>query len=226
MPPNRFDAMEAALASLAARGFRPAVVIDAGANVGAWTRTALSIFPDAQYHLIEPQPPLQAPLERLRRDHPNIHLYPVALTRTGSGPASMVGVGTTGARIAPVSEAATPGAVRVTTATLDSLLADRVTRASRALLKLDLEGSEIEALAGASALLASVEVVVTEVHFYDVERTGHPTFLETLRFLDAHRFQLTDIVALASRPRDGRLRMGDVAFARDDSPLVSDGSWE
>jgi hypothetical protein len=38
-------------------------------------------------------------------------------------------------------------------------------------------------------------------------------------------FALYDVLALASRPRDGRLRSGDVMFVRGNSPLLADVSW-
>ena len=37
-------------------GYRPGVVIDCGANTGQWARLASAVFPESEYHLIEPQP--------------------------------------------------------------------------------------------------------------------------------------------------------------------------
>jgi len=92
-----------------------------------------------------------------------------------------------------------PGAVECPATTLDGLLADRVVREDRALLKTDLEGHELTALQGARRLLDVVEVLLTE--------------------------ELYDFACLLQCPRDLRLCMGDVVFARRDSALLADGSW-
>ena len=96
--------------------------------------------------------------------------------------------------------------------TLDELLADRVSAEDRVLLKLDLEGHEVHALIGASYLLKAVEVVLTEVQFYDINNSGRPTFSDVLEFFRQRGFEIYDIACLSQRPM--RLRMGDVVFVR------------
>ena len=54
-PDNRFDTMRETLRGLAARGFAPDLVLDAGANVGGWAALANAVFPEAAFRLIEPQ---------------------------------------------------------------------------------------------------------------------------------------------------------------------------
>jgi hypothetical protein len=69
-PTNRFDGMQDALLLLRRSGYSPGVIIDAGANVGNWTRMAHSVFHDATIHLVEPQPACRGALDDLfvRRD--------------------------------------------------------------------------------------------------------------------------------------------------------------
>jgi hypothetical protein len=129
--------------------------------------------------------------------------------------------GNTGAFVFAASEGLTVDLVAPAT-TLDALLASRVSPADRTLLKLDIEGHELEALRGAAVLLESVEVIVIEVRFFDVNRSGRPLFAEVLAFLEARGFSLYDVDMLASRPRDLRLRIGDVIFVRRGSPLAED----
>ena len=105
LPPNRFDAMGVVLQRLRDVGFRPRVVIDAGANVGGWTMMARGIFADAEFHLIEPQPACHAALARLGG---RLLVYPVAVTRPGVTEVQMSGTGSTGAW---VLLAARPGSI-------------------------------------------------------------------------------------------------------------------
>ena len=112
--------------------------------------------------------------------------------------------------------------VQVAATTLDQLLAARVEPGDRALLKLDIEGHEIEALKGATDLLTRVEVVVSEVRFFDVNKGGRPVFADVLAFLDTQGFALFDFASLGGRPRDRRLWIGDAVFLRRGSPLAED----
>jgi FkbM family methyltransferase len=222
MPPNRFEATESVLDDLTRRRFDPRVIIDAGANVGDWTRLARAVFPRADCHMVEPQPECRAVLTDLARRDPRVHLHPFALTRPGVAQVRMTGAGTTGASI---SAEAGAGALVVAATSFDQLFGGLLTRAARPLVKLDIEGHELDALSGAALSLASIEVIITEVRFYDIGRSGHPVFLEVLKFLDARGFELFDFVSLGSRRRDGRLRVGDAVLVRSDSELVNDVAW-
>jgi FkbM family methyltransferase len=227
--PNRFDAMAASLRSLRAHGYIPRVVIDGGANVGAWTRLAAAVFPEAQFHLIEPQFGCQAELARLGQSR---RIHPVVITRPGvcSIPLASIrfdGLGTGAFAVKPGDKFGEEVHVADYPATtLDALFGDIVSEGDRTLMKLDLEGHEIDALEGASALLPRIEVIISEVSFFDVYAQGHRLFSDVLTYLAARGFVLYDLAALAGRRRDNRLKMGDAIFVRNGSPLLDDASWE
>lgn len=230
-PTNRYQAIDETLLLMRDRGYRPRVVIDGGANMGVWTTMARKVFPDAAYHLIEPQPACAAELRRLVERTPGLHLHSVALSRPGVEQVRMIGGGPdgggTGAWVAEPGETI-PGdkEYEVPAVTLDGLLESRVTQADRALLKMDMEGHEMTALQGGERLLGVVEVILSEVSFFDINHRGRPLFSDFLAFLRQRGFELYDFTALSGRPRDLRLRQGDVVFVRQDSPLLTDCSWE
>jgi FkbM family methyltransferase len=228
-PANRFEAMDDALGLLKGYGYDPRVIIDGGANVGTWTRMAHGLFPAAYIHMVEPQPACHEELELLRQAVPNVELHPVALAEPGVNRVRMIGGGEagggTGAWIARPDEH-TAGEIMAPAATLDDLFASRITVDDRALLKLDLEHSEIPALNGASALLKKIEVILTEVQFFAVNDNGREVFGDVLNYLEERGFELYDIACLSQRPSDFRLRMGDVVFVRRGSQLLADTGWE
>jgi FkbM family methyltransferase len=228
-PPNRFDAMDEVLGSLRAGGFRPRVVIDCGANQGTWTRLSAQHFPEARLHLVEAQPRC-API--LARDFPppRFQVHSVAVTAPGVASVRMfvADAGTTTGASVVRADAEAPSGEHVTevpASTLDALFGAAVSVADRALLKLDLEGHEIPALRGATALLPRVEVVVCEVAFYDIAGEGRPGFVDVLDFVRAAGFRLYDFAALGARRRDNRLRSGDAVFVRSDSAILDDVAW-
>lgn len=219
---NRFQAIEASLASLSARGFRPCTVIDGGANTGAFTRTALELFPDATVHAVEPQPGCLMALETLRAGGGGrIVVHPVALCapeddgkslQLATDPASI----STGAHIAQEG-------LSVPCRTLDSALASYIARMEHVLLKLDLQGYELHALRGAERTLRMTDVVLTEASFY--AQAYEPQISDLVGFLASHGFELYDVASIYARPRDDRPRQADLVFARTDSKPAEDTSW-
>jgi FkbM family methyltransferase len=226
---NRFQAMDETLLLLRGFGYAPKVIIDCGANMGTWTKMVDAIFPTADFHLIEPQAACAPVLEDLVRYKARMTFHHIAVTEPGLTHVRMIGGGKhsggTGAWVARPDEAG-PDEVKYPATTLDALLADRVVPGDRALLKLDLEGHEVYTLLGALRLLQAVEVILTEVQFYDINNSGRPVFADMVNFLRERGFELYDFACLSQRPRDMRLRMGDVIFVRRDSPLLTDRSWE
>jgi FkbM family methyltransferase len=228
-PGNRFEAMGDALGLLRSSGYLPRVVIDGGANVGQWSAIASTIFDEATFHLIEPQPACHA---RLRQTFtsPRFQLHPVALTRPGVSTVRLASLGGggvgTGAFVTTSNHESNVDIVERPAVTLDSLFAGSLGAPDRALLKLDLEGHEIEALDGAAAMIGSVEVLVIEVTFFDIYSKNHRLFDDVLRSVGALGFALYDFAALYPRARDQRLRMGDAIFVARGSPLLDDVSWD
>src|SRR5207244_342540 len=110
--------------------------------------------------------------------------------------------------------------------TLDELLDSRLAASDRLLLKLDVEGHELDVLAGSQRVLARVEVIISEVWFFDIEDAGNQTFVDYALALERLGFVFYDIAALGARRRDGRLTVGDAVFVRRGSALVADSRWE
>lgn len=136
-PENRFDAMEDSLRLLRDAGYGPRIVIDGGANVGRWTAMAARVFPDAQFHLIEPQPGCQPHLTNL--DVPRREIHPVVVTRPGVSSVRLASIGHegvgTGAFATPAAATFGPEmhVAEYPATTLDALFANRVTGADRVL---------------------------------------------------------------------------------------------
>jgi FkbM family methyltransferase len=226
LPGNRFDAMRDVLERLAREGFRPTLIVDVGSNLGQWASTASNVYPDVPLHMIEPQTICRPALDAFAARRGRAHVHGVVVSRPEVTHVLMVDaqLGSTGAHVIPNTAGRTDG-VRFDTSTLDRLIGPSIGDGDRILLKVDVEGHELDVLAGASHVLRRVEVIVSEVEFFDVADEGHTTFLAYATALHALGFELYDFAGLASRRRDGRLRMGDAIFVREGTALVSDNRW-
>jgi FkbM family methyltransferase len=219
---NRFDALDDVLDRLQRSGFRPKLVVDGGANVGAWTRKTRKYFPDAEFHLVEMQTDCIPSLRRLAAVDAKVVVHHAALVEPGVERVSVHGSGT-GAFVV-VNDV--DGGPFVVGRTLDGLFAERAETHGPVLLKLDLEGHELKALKGAEALLPHCDFLLLETSFYDPTRGSGCTFETLHRWLDERSFVLNDVVSLSQRERDGRLRMGDLLYHRRHLPFEDDVAWE
>lgn len=223
---NRFQAVEECLISLRNRGFDPRVILDGGANVGAFARCATSIFKTAQVHLIEPQPACHDALtEFAQSDRYTFHPVAIGADRSlidfGVDPDGI----TTGAHViaGPNSESVDLQRIQVPVFRLDQLIGTKLIAEDRCLLKLDLQGWELEALKGTQGILDRIEVILTEVSFFAI--AFEPSIEELIHFLDERGFALYDIASLSARGRDNRAYQSDFVFVRRDSPLMADRRW-
>jgi hypothetical protein len=84
-------------------------------------------------------------------------------------------------------------------------------------LKVDVQGAELQVLAGGAETLSRCELVQLEVALLPYNE-GAPTILEVLTYMDDRDFVPLDICGF-SRPNDIHLVQIDVLFARRDSKL-------
>lgn len=195
-----------------ARGFRPRLAFDLGANDGGWARAAASVLNDTSFVLVEPLARMQPALTTMvESDRSRFGFVSAAI---GSGPGEAIltdwDTGSTVLRVGSVG--APQSTVRVTTM---NALAEQFGVPD--FVKMDVEGSELDALRGADAILARTELFVIELALFRfVER---PVFHEVVGFMAAHGYWVYDIGDPIRRPFDGALGLIDVFFARENGQL-------
>ena len=224
---NRFEAISETMEALKRRGYRPKRIVDGGAHVGSFALDMRRHFPEAVIHLIEPQKACHPALLNLVADSGYI-LHPVALCAPAqagtrllleTAPDSV----STGAHVRPASQSMAHNTEDVIADTIDHLLEGHLVADDELLIKLDLQGFELEALRGATATLSRSAVVLTEVSFY--AQAYEPPVADLVAFLRRANFDLYDIASIYARPRDNRPRQGDFVFVRRDSRLMKDTAW-
>lgn len=195
----------------------PKVIYDIGANVGTWTLLAKAIFPDAQVHAFEPLAKHVIELKNKLGSVAGVHLHPVAL---GSTKATQV------MQVASFSDASSLLEIgprmdehfKVNKAGEEIVAIERLDDYAVVqempppdLLKLDVQGYELEALRGAERCLQQARGVITEVSFVEFY-PGQCRFEDVVRFLAEHGFR---VHAFAVSTAVGRpVSQTDVLFLR------------
>jgi FkbM family methyltransferase len=192
-------------------GPAPETVIDVGAYVGDWAADCRRVFPDARILMIEPWQPRVAQLQAMCALDPKLEVASALLSSKG-GEADFVERESNSGISAP----GTSGAVKLPLTTLDDLVAGTKFAAPQ-LLKVDVQGHDLEVLKGATKTLRSVDVIIVEVSLIPLHSRA-PSVREVIDWLDEQGFQLLDIAGFIRRPVDDALWQVDAVFKRRESP--------
>jgi FkbM family methyltransferase len=202
---------------MASLGFRPKTIVDAGAAGGGWSRMAAEIWPRAQIVAFEPNRRNEPALERLRTDLPQF-AYHLGFLGAQPGRVSYADRG------AQTSLYAQPGgAAEADMLTLDGCLDAGLFRQPQ-LLKLDVQGYELQVLEGGQRVLAGCEAVLAEVSFFRFH-PDMPTADEVIAYLKERGLVVYDTMGLLRLPQDDALGQMDLMFLRADHNLRGERSW-
>ena len=205
--------MAAALATIARTGWKPATVFDVGVGLG--TDGLYDAFPEARLVLVEPVAEAKPFLDDIAKRYPGT-VCEVVAAGSSSGTAEIAVVpGITGSSLHRGNSNGVDMRL-VPTDTLDAIAARHALRPPY-LIKLDVEGHELEVLEGAAALLPDTDVVVSEVASWD---TGHrPTVVDIINVMHGHGLVLHDVANLGYRGIDDAMMLLDLVFVRETSVI-------
>ena len=203
-------------------GFDFATVIDAGAARGQFALFALWRFPAAQVICFEPLPDeAGVAINVLPTDRATV--YEVALGAARGKATLHVSAQSDSSSLLPIGSgqvAAFPGTeeVRQLIVPMDTLepYLSEVHAKRPCLLKIDVQGFELEVLRGTGGALDRVDEVLVETSFVELY-PGQPRVEEVIAFLAARGLRLVDISGLARAPT-GEAVQADFLFRRTRLP--------
>ena len=214
------------LEDVRARGFRPRGILDVGANRGRWTLLALSIFPDAEVVMVEPQEEMRPILEAICAGRRRVELICAGAGKEAEQLVQTIWDDLDGSSfLPPVNEGQLRnGKQRLTQmVTIDGIL-DQRSSIVPDLVKLDIQGFELEALKGAASLFGRTELFILETSLFPF-MPGMPTFPDCVQFMHERGYDLYDVAGYLRRPYDGALGQVDLAFARSGGKLRRSSQW-
>lgn len=203
---------------LASLCFRPTAILDLGANRGTWTRSMVSVFPTARFLMIDGTNYSYDWASLLASDEP-LHVDAAVAVLDREERIAPWWFGDTGSSLrkeqtgAASSFRATP---RVTD-TLDGLVgrlegSGAVPGGNYSLVKLDVQGNELDVLSGGLKLVAQTEVLLIEMPFAGTYNQNTPSFAEHIAFLDRLGFSCFDITEQHTVDGRGGLLQGREGF--------------
>jgi FkbM family methyltransferase len=208
-----FSEEEASYRRLVSKGWEPSGIIDVGAYHGAWTRMIRRIFPKAPVLMVEAQKRKAARLEALCMELGNVTFASAVLGSEAGREVAFFEM-ETGSSYFPERSNAPRIAINYVTRTLDEVAHSM---AGSLFLKVDVQGAELEVLAGGQKTLDRCEVVQLEAPVVTYNE-GAPSLLEVIRYMDERDFVPVDVSGF-SRPNGVDLVQMDLLFVRRASPL-------
>lgn len=198
-----------------------AIIVDGGAYEGSFSREIARAFPNANIHAFEPTPASYSRLEQNTSIISAIIRHRLALGSKND--AAMLFV-----NASPLTNSlrkSTPSGhryfsafvadrevIEVQVVTLADFAHDNAVEAID-ILKLDLQGHELEAIVGLGELIETVKIIYVEVQFVELYE-GAPLFSEVESYLRNRGLAFFQFFDLVRSPKDGRLLYGDAMFVR------------
>jgi FkbM family methyltransferase len=201
------------------KNFTPSIVIDVGAAFGSWSSECSRVFSDSQYVLIEPLQEYEEQLKKICLELKNTSFVSgCAGSRDGEQilhvHEDLVG----SSFMSEIEGAEVDGKERVVkTITLDTLVREKQLK-GKYLIKIDVQGAELEVLAGAQNLLSDTECLILEVSLFR-SFVGGADLYDIVEYMKKYGFVAYDIASLLYRPYDNALCQFDMVFVRETGML-------
>lgn len=219
--------VESFLQDLKARGFSPRGILDVGANRGDWSQRALWVFPSAKTVMIEPQDEVEHFLKKLSDSDPRFRYFKCGAGREAGELVQTLWEDTYGSSFAVEKneELVKSGKQRLTKIrTIDDILRELGDSFHPDLVKIDIQGFEIEALMGGSALFERAEVIILETTLLSRHATW-PSTRQVIEFMGGKGYEIYDITSYLRKPSDGALGQVDFAFVKDHGRFRQNAAW-
>lgn len=210
------------------------VIFDGGANTGQSIQKYKATFPNSVIHSFEPNPETFKILKNNWGDKNNIFLYPCGLnSRAGSFPFHATRVSEASSLLQPdpkLMKLSSQKKYDFNILEVECTTLDRFCKDNQLLkidiLKLDVQGAELEALKGGIELIKSgaISLLYVEVNFAETY-LKQMQFKDLLEFCNHHGYQLWDLSPFLYT-RTGRLWYANTIFLSAEAIQAIESKYE
>ena len=216
--PTNFTSMEWCFANLRNSDFSPSTIIDIGAYTGDWTRMIKRIYPESCILMVEPQYDKESSLRRVQSDLGESVKYVNYLLGSSNANTVPFFEMKSGSSVFEEHSIVKRNKTLRQTRTLDSIVSELELEQIK-LLKLDVQGYEIEVLKGAQETLKEVEIILLEAALKELNR-GAPLLHDVISFMKTNSFIAYDICSFHRTGKDRSIGQVDIMFVSEDSNLL------
>jgi FkbM family methyltransferase len=210
--------MTGVLRQLTTLGLRPQTVIDVG--VAFQTAELYEEFAEADILLIEPVAEFEPFLRKICDSYHAQYILAAAGECPGTATLNVHPDRFGSSLLKEVEGTSVDGVPRqVPVITIDQACAERSFNGPY-LIKVDVQGAELQVLAGARQTLLETEAVILELNLF-ATMIGGPQFYDVVSQMKTYGFVVYDIYGFTYRPFDGALAQVDMVFVRDQGHLRS-----
>jgi FkbM family methyltransferase len=208
--------MAGGLAQLSRLGFKPQTVIDVG--VAYQTSELYEAFKDADILLIEPLVEFEPFLRKICSSYHAQYVLAAAGETAGTAVLNVRPDKIGSSLLSEVEGSAVESSPRtVAVITIDEACMERNLRGPF-LIKVDVQGAELQVLSGAKRTLQETEAVLLEVSLFGFW-VGSPQFYDVIAYMKECGFVAYDFCGFLYRPLDSALCQMDMIFARENGFL-------
>ena len=208
------------------KGVKGRQILDVGSHSTEWIREAKKVFPDAISYLIEPLSEMEIHLKKFCDENPGSKYF---LKGAGSESGKLwltvwnilEGANFLQPEIDSLKSKDQQREIEIIT--VDSLIEKNEIEIPE-IVKLDIQGFELEALKGATKLFGKTEVFILEVSFFEFVK-GVPLFSEVIQFMAERGYEVYDFPGFSRRPYDGALGQIDICFVKKNGFLRQTNKW-
>lgn len=206
------------------RAIAPETLLDIGANKGQFALATRALRPQTTIHAFEPLPAAIRRFEKVFAGDRKTTLHPFALAADEGEVEFHLGSRDDSSSLLPIGEGqqaayavTEAGVLRVQTRKLQTLV-DLDNAARPVLMKIDVQGGELQVLQGIGDF-SRIDHIYVELSFVELY-TGQPLFEEVYSFLEERGYRLRGIYNTSFTPEFGMTQV-DALFSRKPAPVVN-----
>lgn len=212
---SQIDSLE--FLELSKKQYQIKTIYDIGANRGSWTQLAKSIIPHAVIHAFEPIPEFQETFLQNTKELQNVFLHKTALgSETKDAVMNIAGDASSFFKMGKVLEQFPHINYKGESEGVKMTALDEYIKHENLpypdLMKLDVEGYELEVLKSGYECMSRCKYLVLEVSFIE-RHVGQPLFPEVTYFLSQYNYKIEAFCV--NMPLGKEVIVTDVLFVRD-----------